>query len=127
MNEKQIEQHVPVLGILHLLGGAGFAVIGVFIFVFLTGIGLATEDAEAVRILTFVGITVGTLLVVLSVPGMVAGYGLLRRRQWARGLAIAVGALNLFNIPIGTIIGVYTLVVLLREEAYGYFVGLQQA
>ena len=123
MNAKQIEQHIPILGMLHLVGGAFFLVIGAFIFLLLTGIGVAVaiDDPMAPRVLTIVGFSVGTLLVIFGLPGIAAGYGLLRRRSWARGLAIAVGILNLFNVPIGTVIGIYTLVVLMQGEAAAYF------
>jgi hypothetical protein len=127
MNEQQVKQHIPILGVLHLASGALFAVIGIFLFVFLSGIGAVAHDPMAFRVLTFVGFTTGILLVVLSVPGMVAGYGLLRRRSWARNLAVAVSILNLFNIPIGTVIGIYTLVVLLKTDSEGEFVALKQA
>lgn len=123
MSTKQIEQHIPILGMLHLVGGAFFLVIGAFIFLLLTGIGaaVAIDDPMAPRVLTIVGFSVGTLLVIFGLPGIAAGYGLLRRRSWARGLAVAVGILNLFNVPIGTVIGIYTLVVLLQGEAAAYF------
>jgi len=127
MNHKQIEQHVPVLGMLHLVGGAFSVLMGAFVFLFLTGIGniAAIEDPMAPRILTLVGLSVGVLLVVLGLPGMAAGYGLLKRRSWARGLAVAVGVLNLVNVPIGTLIGIYTLVVLMQDEATEYFAALK--
>lgn len=123
MNAKQIEQHIPILGILHLVGGAFFLVIGAFVFLLLTGIGaaVAIEDPMAPRVLTIVGFSVGTLLVIFGLPGIAAGYGLLKRHSWSRGLAIAVGILNLFNVPIGTVIGIYTLVVLMQGEAAAYF------
>ena len=129
MNVKQIEQHVPILGGIHLVGGAFFVVMGVFVFILLTGIGaaVAIEDPIAPRVLITVGTAVGTLLVVLGLPGIAAGYGLLKRRPWARGLAIAVGILNLFNVPIGTIIGIYTLLVLMQTEAVDYFAPLKPA
>ena len=127
MNEKQLEQHVPILGVLHLVSGALFAVIGIFLFVFLGGIGAVSQDPTAFRVLIVVGFTTGILLIVLSMPGMVAGYGLLKRRSWARGLAVAVGILNLFNVPIGTAIGVYTLFVLLQTDTEGQFATLKHA
>lgn len=129
MDKEQIEQHVPILGAVHLLGGALFVVLGIFVFVFLTGIGaaVAIEDPIAPRVLTFVGMSVGVLLVVLGLPGMAAGFGLLKRRAWARGLAIAIGVLNLVNFPLGTLIGVYTLIVLLQTDAEEVFVALKQA
>lgn len=127
MNEKQIEQHIPILGVLHLASGALSGIFGVFVFLFLSGLGAAVRDPVAFRVLTVVGTTVGTLLIVLAIPCMVAGYGLLRQRSWARGLAIAVGFLSLFNVPIGTLIGIYTLIVLLQADAGDYFVALKQA
>lgn len=127
MNEKQLEQHVPILGVLHLVGGAISATIGIFLFLFLSGIGAVVHDPIAFRVLTVVGFTVGIFLVVLSAPGIAAGYGLLKRRSWARSLAVAVGAINLLNVPIGTVIGVYTLIVLLQDDEDGYFAALKGA
>lgn len=127
MNEKQVKQHIPVIGMLHLIGGILFALAGIFVFAFLTSIGAVTDDPTAFRILGITGISVGVFLVVLSIPGIAAGYGLLRRRHWARGLAIAVGILQLINFPIGTIIGIYTFIVLAPTEAEEYFVSLEPA
>jgi len=67
------------------------------------------------------------LLVVLGLPGILAGYGLLKRRSWARGLAVALGVLNLFNVPLGTVIGAYTLFVLLQDDAAEAFTALKPA
>jgi hypothetical protein len=64
---------------------------------------------------------VGLFLFVISLPGLLAGYGLLQRRPWARILGIIVGALHVFNIPIGTAIGIYTFVVLADPQAEAYF------
>ena len=57
----------------------------------------------------------------LSLPGFVAGYGLLKRRVWGRFLAIVVAVIDLFGIPVGTAIGIYGLWVLSDEEAGEYF------
>jgi hypothetical protein len=47
-------------------------------------------------------------MALLGLPGLLAGYGLLTRKPWARILAIVVGILSLLNFPIGTAIGLYT-------------------
>jgi hypothetical protein len=60
-------------------------------------------------------------IILLSLPGVFAGYGLLKRRPWARILAIVVGALHLYNLPIGTALGVYTFVVLADSRAEALF------
>jgi hypothetical protein len=42
-------------------------------------------------------------------------------RGWARIAALVVGILSLFNVPIGTVLGVLCLVFLLNEEGKAYF------
>ena len=52
-------------------------------------------------------------LLVLSLPGLITGIGLLKFQPWARIVGLVFGAINLINIPFGTILGVYGLWVLL--------------
>jgi hypothetical protein len=101
--------------------------VGLCGFVFFVGIGFIpfadTGDAVALGILSFIG-TIGLLFFgVLALPGILAGYGLLKRKQWGQILGIIVGFLSLFNFPIGTIIGAYALFVLLQNSANEYFAG----
>ena len=92
-----------------------------FLFVLLPGIGVASGDAEAIMVLGIVATSLSVLLCLLALPGILAGIGLLMRKNWGRILAIVVGILNLVNFPIGTVIGVYTLWVLLQNSATTYF------
>ncbi len=121
LNQRQLQLHVPVVGWLLIVGHAIFLLVGVFVFVLLSGIGVATGDREAMTILTTVGTAVGLLLIVLGIPGLVAGAGLLARKSWARILAIVVAILGLANVPIGTLIGLYALWVLMQDAATEYF------
>jgi len=82
-------------------------------------VGQAADPNDAAVALPIIGIA-GTALVVflvaVSLPGLVAGIGLLKRRPWARILGIIVAVLSLVNIPIGTIVGIYGLWVLFSSE-----------
>ncbi|MEZ4736401.1 MAG: hypothetical protein R3E79_55655 [Caldilineaceae bacterium] len=121
MNPQEIGQHIKILAWLHIVGHVIFLVIGGFLFTLLTGIGAVSGDAEALAILTVVGTSLAVLLALLAIPGIVAGYGLLKHRSWGRYLAIVVGIFNLINFPIGTVIGAYTLIILLQTSAEAYF------
>ena len=121
LNEREIREHVKILGWLYIVANAIFLVIGFFVFTLLTGIGVAAGDPDAVAVLGIVGTSVGLLLAALSLPGMIAGYGLLTRKAWGRILALIVGIINLVNIPVGTVIGLYALWVLMQERAVDYF------
>jgi hypothetical protein len=121
MNQRDMDQHVPILGWLYVVGHAIFLAIGAFVFLLLVGLAPVTGEAEAIWVLTLVGTTVGLLMAALGLPGVIAGYGLLKRKPWARILAIVVGILNLINFPVGTAIGLYTLWVLTQPAATEYF------
>lgn len=126
MTYRQLEQHVPILGWIHIISSAIFLVLGLFLFLLLGGIGLfagRAGDPDAPFVLVMIGLFVGGLMVVMALPGILAGWGLLKRKNWGRVLALIVGIINIFNVPIGTAIGVYTLYVLLQPEATAYFSG----
>jgi hypothetical protein len=64
---------------------------------------------------------VGWALLVGSILGLLTGWGLLQREPWARTLAIVMACLNMVHMPFGTILGIYTLWVLLpaaSEQEY---------
>jgi hypothetical protein len=53
------------------------------------------------------------LSIVCGILGLVAGLALLGGQRSGRTLALIAGFLSLSNIPLGTTLGIYTLVVLL--------------
>jgi len=118
---SKAEDHVNILGWLYI----GMSILGIlaglFVLVILVGVGFLVGDPEVIGILVFTGILVAALLVVLSVPGIIGGIGLLKKQPWARILVLVLGFLNLLNIPLGTLLGIYTIWVLMQEEAAEVF------
>lgn len=120
--------HVKVVGFLYI----ALSTIGILLALFLalvfgtaSGIVGATADAEGKAIaLPIIGLT-GTMLVIFllvtSLPGLIAGIGLLKGLPWARILSIVVAIINLIHIPIGTIVGIYALYVLFNKETEAIF------
>ncbi|MBX2915644.1 MAG: hypothetical protein KF856_10285 [Cyclobacteriaceae bacterium] len=53
-------------------------------------------------------IAIGVVLI-LAIPAIIAGAGLLNQKKWALTLALVLGCLKLFSFPIGTAIGIYTI------------------
>lgn len=116
-----MKQHVTVVGALHIGLGAVGLLIACLVFVILAWVGRIADDPDAARILDFVAVIVAVFLAVLSVPEIVGGLGLLQSREWARILVLILSVLNLFNIPIGTAIGVYSIWVLMQQETVELF------
>ena len=118
---QQMDQHVTILGWLYIITNAFLVVVGLCIMPLMVFSGLVSGDGEAFIITSIVGTFVAAFMFVLAIPGIIAGVGLLKRKSWARVLAIVLGILNLSNFPIGTAVGVYTLFVLLQSDASDVF------
>jgi hypothetical protein len=123
-----MQTHVKVLAVLFIVFGALLllAALGMMA-VFggaagIVGTGADAEDAAiAVPIIGLTGTLVTIFFLVLAIPGLVTGFGLLALKPWARIAGIVLSALNLIHIPIGTILGAYGLWVLLNKETERLF------
>jgi len=127
MEKQNLDQHVTVLGWVYIVMNALLALTGLCIAPFIFGGGLLSGEGEAMVITSIVATFVFAIMMALALPGIIAGWGLLKRKSWARILTIILGVLNLTNFPIGTIVGVYSLWVLLQHEASDLFNGQSKA
>jgi hypothetical protein len=115
--------HVKILGAIYI----ALSTISLFAALFLAMavgtagaiVGTAADPNDAAIALPIIGIA-GTALVafliIVSLPGLIAGVGLLKMRPWARIVGIIVAILSLLHIPLGTIVGIYGLWVLFSKE-----------
>ncbi len=114
-----MKRHVTLLGALfiamHVM--ALFAMLIVLIvFNSLGTVQEVTDELPHDAVPMFVQLIIYTTLLLYSIPGIIAGIGLLLHANWARYLGLVVGFINLLNIPIGTVIGVYAIWVLMKED-----------
>ena len=107
-------EHVRILGILHVVYGILGVLAGILVLVIFGGLAGLVSVADrsgdsliAVPILGGIGAFVFLLLMALSLPGIIAGFGLLQLRPWARMLTIVLSALELMSVPLGTVLGIY--------------------
>jgi hypothetical protein len=119
-------QHVKILGILHIVFGALGVFAAIVVLVVFGGISAFVNMSDRssdlpAPILGLIGGFVVALLLVLSLPGLIIGVGLLQFRPWARVAAIVLSALDLLQVPIGTALGIYGLWVLLNRETEQMF------
>jgi hypothetical protein len=113
--------HIKVLGWLHIIYGL-FGLLGaVAVFAATTFGSLFSGSLTGM----FGGLLGGTIAAVvlglMSIPGIIAGWGLLARRPWARIVIIILSIFALIRFPLGTIVGVYGLWVLLSSEGAAQF------
>jgi hypothetical protein len=112
-----MDKHLTVVAALHIGYGIMSALLGLILWIGLVGAGLLSTDPDAMRVFSFVGTLAGLFLLLISVPEIVGGIGLLKRRSWARILLLILAVLELMRIPLGTALGVYTIWVLVQDES----------
>ena len=119
--------HVKIIAVLHIVMGALGILGGIAVFVIMGGIGVfagldhSSDSAMAMPVLSGIGGLIFIVLLVLSLPSLIAGIGLLQFRPWARILTIVLSVLHLINIPFGTALGVYGLWALLAPQTEALF------
>jgi hypothetical protein len=133
LRRSRVREHVRLVGILwmaysalHAVGGVVVIMVAQVIFGRVIHIpnGPPPEVTVWLRpILSFVG----WLLLVKAAAGLIAGWGLLQRQDWARTVALVVGFVALLNVPIGTALGIYTLWVLLPAQSDEEYKALAKA
>jgi hypothetical protein len=122
-----MDTHVKVLALLEIAMSAfGLFAACALLLIFGGAIGIvgAAGDADAAWAMPLIGLTGMALvafLVVLSVPGLVVGVGLLKRRPWARIAGIVMSIVGMTAVPFGTALGIYGLWVLFSRETERLF------
>jgi hypothetical protein len=115
--------HIKVLGWLHVIFGILGVLMGLVGLAFFGGIagmigmsGPTGDDAVAIPIMGALGGIIMLIALVISIPGIIVGWGLITYKSWARVLGIILSALHLLNFPFGTAVGIYGLWVLLNDQ-----------
>jgi hypothetical protein len=102
-------KHVRILGWLQLVLGVIDLLIGLAAFGVLSGVGVLSGDTATFGIMSIIGGLAGAFMLVMAVPNLICGIGLLRNwGGWVIILAVVLGVFNLFKFPHGTAIAIYT-------------------
>jgi hypothetical protein len=103
------EEHNKTLATLHFIYGAmhGLTLLGLLLLVFV--VKIATLGANSISSFWIVSgvIAFVVLLFAVALLPLAVGYGLMKRRRWAKPLGLALAIISLVNIPIGTALGIY--------------------
>jgi hypothetical protein len=122
MEESTMKKHVTLVAALQI----GFSTMGILgamvvFFVFSFAGSFVSDVDVAGEVMSFLGTFLPAMLLLLSLAGLIGGIGLLRFQRWARVLVMVMAAIGCFVFPIGTVIGIYSLWVLMQDESAKLF------
>ena len=105
-----MKKHINILGSLFLIFSSLMIIAG-----FVTHYMLGTMKPPG-GMPWDMGDLFGLIILLISVPQLICGYGLLTKKSWSRIFGIILSCLSLLRFPIGTVIGIYGLWVLFKDE-----------
>ena len=117
-----MERHVHLIAILWIIYEALGILFGFLVFLVLFGISFIPNMGDiAPGILRVVAWVASFFFMALALPELVGGIALLKRLEWGRILALVMSFFNLMSFPLGTALGIYSIIILLKEETVSLF------
>lgn len=119
MTSDSAQNHIRIVSLLTLVSGILAMIPTLLMLLVAFGLSIGGPFSDNPWGLLTAGGIVGIIaicLMVIALPTLIAGFGLLARKPWARPLTLLIAVFNLFAFPIGTMLGFYQLWVLAMNE-----------
>ena len=116
-----MEKHINIVAALQIGLSIFNLLIAFLIFTVLKLVGGFVDDANATTILSIIADVLAIVFIIISVPGILAGMGLYKRKEWARILTLILSVIEIFSFPFGTAIGIYSIWALIQPETIAEF------
>lgn len=116
-----MQKHINIVAALQI----GYSIFGILfallIYTILHLVGDFSDDAEANLVLSIVANVIAVLSILVAIPGIIGGLGLIKRKEWARILVLILSVLAIFNFPVGTGVGIYSIWALVHPDVVTEF------
>lgn len=123
MDTNSLDNHKKILGIIYVVTASLTIIAALFVRAIMSIVfefAFENADPEEERIGEFVRAMAGFLPAIIiifsGIPTLLAGIGLLMKQSWAMIVALIMGCLKLFSIPIGTAIGIYAIWIYAEDQ-----------
>lgn len=122
MEDNTMKKHVTLVAAFHI-GFSAIGLIGATIMFFaLSFAGSFVHDVDvAGEVMKFIATFVPTMVILVSLLGLIGGIGLLSFQRWARILAMVISGIGCLAFPVGTAIGIYSLWTLMQDDSLKLF------
>jgi hypothetical protein len=116
-----MEKHINVVAALQIGLSIFNLLIALLVFTILKLIIGFVGDQNSELVLSIIANAIAIIFIIISIPGLLAGFGLYKRREWARILTMIISVIEIFNFPFGTAIGIYSIWALIQPESVAEF------
>jgi len=122
MEESRMKKHVTVVGAIQIGAGIiGFIGALTVFFALNFAKGMVGDDDVPTVVLGFLSVSLPILIGFMATLSLVGGIALLSFKSWARILVMIVSVIGCLFIPIGTLVGVYSIWTLMQDDTIKLF------
>jgi len=115
------EEHNKYLGWSHIAYGGLFLLFATMMMVFIWVMMAMPPNPPPFPFVLFMSLFMMAIWGAMILPSFIAGYGLLKRKKWAKIWAIISAVVAASNVPFGTAVTVYTFWFLFSEPGKQLF------
>lgn len=119
------EQHNKYLAWSHIAyGGIFFLLMALFLIFFgavFIAAAMADPTAPPLFLFILIWVFIAAIYAAMTIPSFIAGYGLLKKKKWARTWSIISAVIAAMNFPFGTAVCVYTIWFVFGEHGRAFF------
>ena len=112
-----MNNYYKIIGVLHIVFGILGLVVAFFLYQAITGTAPVSGRLGLYFRPWGFGAILASLFSLVSLPSIVSGLAALAQKAWAKPALLVLSFVNLFNIPLGMILGIYTIWTLTHSEA----------
>ena len=117
-----MNKQLRILGTIFIVYHAFALLLGLFFIIGVPMIMTAyLQPSQLVGPLLIIPQVIGGILLLLALPGIIGGYGLLERKPWGRIVCLIVACLDFLNFPLGSALCVYAFIILMDDEVIDCF------
>ncbi len=117
-----MEKHAQLIGLLWIIYGALSLLGGAILVFILLAVSYIPDIGDvAPQILRIIGLAVGSIFFFIGIPKIIGGVGVIQHQEWGRILVLILSFFALLNFPLGTALGIYSLIFLLKPEMVALF------
>jgi hypothetical protein len=109
MKETTYKTHQKILGAMLIAYSVMAIIAGVSLLVAIDFIKLFIFEDNIIGFVTVFSRIVGFTMLGVSIPGCIAGAGMIMEKGWAKTFSLIMGLFYLWFFPIGTILGAYAI------------------
>lgn len=112
-----LTRRLDLVGYLHIAYGSVMFVLGIFMLLAATVGAFLFPLIATWAVAAGANVTGALILWAIGLPSIFAGIGVIRRFSWSRMTVIVLSVIDLFSVPLGTVLGVFSLWTLLQSNA----------